>query len=241
MSQFCRKLCLSVSVSLSASLASAGPRLILCVGDWEGYASPDLKSGAYIDLMNEVFAPDYEIDWRRKSFPKCKSDFAAGKVDVLVGENKSDSTTKGSAQFDAAYLVAVHRGGEPKEWSDKSLSVMRLAWPRGYAFDRMIRGKLSFTEVNNMAQGLRQLDAKRFDVYIDDDIDAVNEALAKPDFKRMNLKVATTKVKEVMVLVFKDGPDAKKLIALSDQKINAMRKSGRIKALFAKYQLTYIE
>jgi polar amino acid transport system substrate-binding protein len=241
MARLCRNVLLSASLFMSSALASAGSKLILCVGDWEGYASPDLKSGAYIDLMNEVFAPDHQIEWRRESFPKCKSDFAAGKIDVLVGENKSDSTTKGSAQFDAAYLLAIHRAGEPKEWSDKSLSVMRLAWPRGYGFERMIGGKLSFSEVNNMAQGLRQLGAKRFDVYIDDDIDAVNETLAKPEFKKMNLKVATTKIKEIMVLIFKDGPDAKKLIAMSDQKINGLRKSGRIKAIFEKYDLTYVE
>jgi ABC-type amino acid transport substrate-binding protein len=90
-------------------------------------------------------------------------------------------------------------------------------------------------------QALRQLQAGRFDVYLDDDIDSVNEAIETPEFKGKGLKVVQTKVKEIMVLIFKDTAEAKNLIKLSDNKIDAMRKSGQIKSIFDKYKLTYVD
>ena len=228
--------------AIYAGLAEAKPAISLCVGDWEGYASPDLKSGAYIDLMNEVFGDGYELKWSRYSFPRCQSDFKEGKFDVLVGENKSDNGLKGTAQFDAAFLLAVYSGAKFPKWDEsKILNSAKLAWPRNYGFEKIIPGKTSFTETNNPTQGLRQLIAGRFDVFLDDDIDALTRLLENPEFKDKGLKLSETKVKEAMVLIFKDSPEAKNLVKHTDDKINAMRKSGRIKALFDKYKLTYVE
>lgn len=227
----------------TAATAEVKPKISLCVGDWEGYANPELTGGAYIDLMNSVFADHYDMKWFRYSFSKCQADFHDGKIDVLVGENKSDSRSKGTVSYDAAFLSAVYLEKTIPKWEDsKVLNSRKLAWIRGYAFDRMIQGKSSFTEVNALNQGIRQLLLGRFDVYLDDDIDAVTRLLDLPEFKGKGIKVAETKVKEIMVLVFKQTPEAKNLIKLSDERITTMRKSGQLKTLFeVKYKLTYVE
>jgi polar amino acid transport system substrate-binding protein len=227
----------------NAATAEVKPKISLCVGDWEGYSNPELTGGAYIDLMNSVFADHYDMKWFRYSFSKCHADFSAGKIDVLVGENKSDSRSKGTVPYDAAYLSAVYLEKKIPSWDDsKILNSRKLAWVRGYGFERMIQGKSSFTEVNTLNQGVRQLLTGRFDVYLDDDIDAITRLLELPEFKGKGIKVTETKVKEIMVLVFKDTPDAKNLIKLSDERITAMRKSGQLKTLFeTKYKLTYVE
>jgi hypothetical protein len=226
----------------TVSLAAAKTSISLCVGDWDGYSTADLKGGAYIELMNTVFGEQYDLKWARYSFVRCQSDFKAGKFDVLVGENKSDSSLKGSAQFDAAYLIAVYSQKKYPKWDEsKHLGSGTFSWIRGYGFEKLVPGAKSFTEVNSLNQALRQLLAGRFDIYLDDDIDEINKAMSSPEFKGKGLKVTETKVKEVMVLIFKDMPEAKNLIKLSDAKINSMRKDGRIKSIFEKYELTYIE
>jgi len=155
---------LAFALISTGSIAAGKPTISLCVGDWDGYSTPDLKGGAYIDLMNTVFADKYDMKWSRFSFARCQSDFKAGKFDVLVGENKADSGLKGSAQFDAAFLLAVYSEKKYPKWEEsKILSTGKLSWMRGYGFDKLIPGAKDFTEANALNQALRQLQAGRFD------------------------------------------------------------------------------
>ena len=103
---------------LSGSPAVAKPAITLCVGDWEGYASADLKSGAYIDLVNMALADDYELKWTRYSYSRCDADFKAGKFDVLVGENKPKGRPHGTAPFDTAKLLAVYSEKKFPKWDE---------------------------------------------------------------------------------------------------------------------------
>ncbi len=219
------------------------PVLTACVGDWEGYSTPDLKGGVYIDTVNQIFSEGYLIKWTRYSFVRCSEDFKAGKFDILVGESDRGKVgVKGNVAHDSAFYNAIYLKSAFPKWDETTaLKDKKIGFVRGYNIDRLVPFKMNFIEFNTLEQGLRQLLIKRFDVILDDDSDKIDKFLASPEFSGKGLKTIGTSVKEKIVLVFKESPLATKLVALSDEKITAMHKANAIKSIFDKYKLTYKE
>ena len=118
----------------------------------------------------------------------------------------------------------------------ETLGNYRLAWVRGYEYQKYLPNVQRYNEVVRRTGILSMLTHNRADFYIDalPEIDYIVKRAKDPSQYRR------THIAELpLYLCFANTPDARTLMALFDQRMDLLVKSGALKPIFERWKQPY--
>ncbi|SEE96570.1 substrate-binding periplasmic protein [Pseudomonas migulae] len=229
--------------ALFASLAQAGeavttPSVIhLASEDWEGYTAAD-GHGLGWDVLREVFEPaGVKLNIRTEPYIRAIGLAQRGEVDACVGGYRDEVSDLLYPRwnYDTDHIYALGLASNPAPTLE-TLGNYRLAWVRGYDFQNYLPSINRYKEVARRTGILSMLTYNRADYYIDalTEIDDMVRRATDPSLFRR------THIAELpLYLCFADTPKARKLMALFDQRMEVLVKSGRLKPIFERWKQPY--
>ena len=234
---------LTIGFTLCCSLAQAvdalpTPSVIhLASEDWEEYTAAD-GHGLGWDVLRAVFEPaGVKLDIRTEPYTRAVGLAQRGEVDACVGAYRDETSDLlyPHWNFDTDHIYALGLASNPPPTLD-TLGSYRLAWVRGYKYQDYLPNVQRFNEVVRRTGILSMLTHNRADYYIDalTEIDyLVARARDPAQFRRTHIAELP------LYLCFADNPKARTLMALFDQRMAVLVKSGELKPIFAKWKQPY--
>jgi ABC-type amino acid transport substrate-binding protein len=234
---------LMVVFAMFCSLAQAGdvaptPSVIhLASEDWEDYTAAD-GHGLGWDLLRAIFEPaGVKLDIRTEPYTRAVGLAQRGEVDACVGSYRDETSELlyPHWNFDTDHLYALGLASNPAPTLD-TLGRYRLAWMRGYRYQDYLPNIHRYNEVERRTAILSMLTHNRADYYIDalTEVDyIVTQAKDPSQFRRAHIADLP------LFLCFADTPKARALMALFDQRMERLVKSGQLKPVFAKWKQPY--
>lgn len=234
---------LMVVFAVFCSLAQAGeaaptPSVIhLASEDWEGYTAAD-GHGLGWDLLRAIFEPaGVTLDIRTEPYTRAVGLAQRGEVDACVGSYRDEIRDLLYPQwnFDTDHIYALGLASNPPP-TLAALGNYRLAWVRGYKYQDYLPNVHRFNEVVRRTGILSMLTHNRADYYIDalTEVDYVLSRAKDPSqFRRTQI------VELPLFLCFANTPNARVLMALYDQRMEGLVKSGELKPIFDKWKQPY--
>jgi len=234
---------LMVVFAMFCSLAQAGdatptPSVIhLASEDWEDYTAAD-GHGLGWDLLRAIFEPaGVTLDIRTEPYTRSVGLAQRGEVDACVGSYRDETADLlyPHWNFDTDHIYALGLASNPAPTLD-TLGNYRLAWVRGYRYQDYLPNIHRFNEVVRRTGILSMLTHNRADYYIDalTEVDyMVAQAKDPSQFRRTHIAELP------LFLCFANTPKARSLMALYDQRMERLVKSGQLKPIFAKWKQPY--
>lgn len=234
---------LMVVFAMFCSLAQAGdvaptPSVIhLASEDWEDYTAAD-GHGLGWDLLRAIFEPaGVKLDIRTEPYTRAVGLAQRGEVDACVGSYRDETSELlyPHWNFDTDHIYALGLASNPAPTLD-TLGRYRLAWMRGYRYQDYLPNIHRYNEVERRTAILSMLTHNRADYYIDalTEVDyIVTQAKDPSQFRRAHVADLP------LFLCFADTPKARALMALFDQRMERLVKSGQLKPVFAKWKQPY--
>ncbi|HJR27342.1 MAG TPA: ABC transporter substrate-binding protein [Pseudomonas sp.] len=225
------------------SLARAGdapttPSVIHLASEaWQDFTSAD-GHGLGWDVLREVFEPaGVKLDIRIEPYTRATGLAQRGEVDACVGVYRDEVSDvlypRWSFDTDPIYALGLATNPAP---TPQTLGNYRLAWVHGYKYQAYLPNVQRYNEVLRRTGILSMLIHNRIDYYIDalTDIDDIVSRTKDPSqFRRTHIADLP------LYLCFADTPRARQLMALFDQRMELLVKSGRLKPIFAKWKQPY--
>lgn len=225
------------------SLAQAGeavtaPSVIhLASEEWEDYTAAD-GHGLGWDVLREIFEPaGVKLDIRTEPYTRSIGLAQRGEVDACVGGYRDEVSDllypRWNYDTDHIYALGLASNPEP---TAQTLGHYRLAWVRGYEYQNYLPNVVRYDEVVRRTGILSMLTHNRADFYID--------ALTEVDFVARRAKDPSqfrrTHIAELpLYLCFANTPNARKLMALYDLRMELLVKSGQLKPIFERWKQPY--
>jgi ABC-type amino acid transport substrate-binding protein len=224
-------------------LAQAGdaaptPSVIhLASEEWEDYTAAD-GHGLGWDVMRAIFEPaGVKLDLRTEPYTRAVGLAQRGEVDACVGSYRDEASDVLYPRwnYDTDHIYALGLASNPAP-TPETLGNYRLAWVRGYEYQKYLPNVQRYNEVVRRTGILSMLTHNRADFYID--------ALAEIDFVVKRAKDPSqfrrTHIAELpLYLCFANTPDARALMALYDQRLDLLVKSGALKPIFERWKQPY--
>ncbi|WLH35029.1 transporter substrate-binding domain-containing protein [Pseudomonas sp. FP2196] len=227
-----------LSTVASAQEAPPAPSVIhLASEDWEDYTAAD-GHGLGWDVLRKVFEPaGVKLDIRTEPYTRSVGLAQRGEVDACVGSYHQEFSDLLYPRwnFDTDHVYALGLASNPAP-TPETLGSYRLAWVRGYDYQNYLPNVRSYNEVIRRTGILSMLTRNRADYYIDalTEIDYVLSRARDPSQFR------TTHIAELpLYLCFANTPQARTLMALFDQRMTQLVKSGELKPIFARWKQPY--
>lgn len=229
--------------ALFCSLAHAGevattPSVIhLASEEWEDYTAAD-GHGLGWDVLRQVFEPaGVKLDIRTEPYLRSMGLAQRGEVDACVGyyRDESDELLYPQWNFDTDHIYALGLASSPVP-TPENLGNFRLAWVRGYDYQDYLPNVRRYDEVIRRTGIVSMLTHNRTDFYID--------ALTEVDYVLNRAKdpsqLRRTHIAELpLYLCFAKTPQARTLMALFDQRMEELVKSGELKPIFGRWKQPY--
>lgn len=229
--------------ALFCSLAQAGeaattPSVIhLASEEWEDYTAAD-GHGLGWDVLRQVFEPaGVKLDIRTEPYLRSMGLAQRGEVDACVGSyrDESDELLYPQWNFDTDHIYALGLASSPVP-TPETLGNFRLAWVRGYDYQDYLPNVRRYDEVIRRTGIVSMLTHNRADFYIDalTEVDYVlNRAKDPSQFRRTHIAELP------LYLCFAKTPQARTLMALFDQRMEELVKSGELKPIFERWKQPY--
>lgn len=212
--------------------------IILCVDNWEGLTNTN-GTGSYSEIVKKVFEPEYKVIIKLSPWARAQGEFKDKKCDGLIAESKiDDSMLKPRIVLDALPLHAYFIKGKLVFEGEKTLKTKKLAWFRGYNYNRLLNYKVNFSEFGDIKSGFKMLEAGRFDVMIDYAYTFKDECKTS-GANCSKIDGAFSGIIEKAYVVVHNNELGSKLIKLWDSKMEVLIKSGEAQKIFVKYGQTY--
>lgn len=229
--------------ALFCSLAQAGavaptPSVIhMASEEWEDYTAADGR-GLGWDVLRQVFEPaGVKLDIRTVPYLRSLGLAERGEVDACVGSYRDESgeLLYPRWNFDTDHIYALGLASSPVP-TPQTLGSFRLAWVRGYDYQDYLPNVRRYAEVIRRTGIVSMLTHDRADFYID--------ALTEVDYVLSRAKdpsqLRRTHIAELpLYLCFAKTPQARALMALFDQRMEALVKSGELKPIFERWKQPY--
>ncbi|PTQ70979.1 ABC transporter substrate-binding protein [Pseudomonas sp. GV071] len=205
---------------------------------WAGHTNAD-GSGLAWDILRAVFEP-VGVSLKIHSVPYTRSVglVQRGGADAWVGSYLNeiqDGVFYPHWNYDADHISALGLRDAP-EATLQTIGRYRLAWVRGYAYDKYLPNLTHYQEVYRRDGILSMLDMKHIDFYLDartEVQDVLNEAEDKARYRVIEL------TKLPLFLGFADTPDGHALATLFDARMELLVKDGSLRPLFERWQQPY--
>ncbi|MEN0107048.1 MAG: transporter substrate-binding domain-containing protein [Pseudomonas sp.] len=205
---------------------------------WAGHTNAD-GSGVAWDVLRAVFEPA-GVSVRIHSVPYTRSVglVQRGGADAWVGSylnEVQEGVFYPHWNYDADDITALGLA-DAAPISLQNVGSYRLAWVRGYAYEKYLPHLNHYQEVYRRDGILSMLDMKHVDFYLDaltEVKDVLNEA---DDPSRYRITELT---KLPLYLGFADTPDGHALAQVYDARMEQLVKDGSLRAIFARWQQPY--
>ena len=218
-------------------LPVAPGKALLASEAWDDYTNAD-GSGLAWDVLRRVFEPA-GIKLQTRTVPYTRSVGLAqrGEVDGWVGSYRDEA--KGALyphwNFDADHIYALGLASMPTP-SVATLGNFRLAWVRGYKYEDYLPNVHRFNQIERRDGILPMLLHARADFYID----ALTEAREVLEQADDPSTFKLTHIAELPLYVgFADNERGRGLMAVFDQRMAALVKSGELKPIFEQWKQPY--
>ncbi|MHC8397124.1 substrate-binding periplasmic protein [Pseudomonas sp. LB3P93] len=211
--------------------------IYLASEDWEDYTSAD-GHGLGWDVLREVFEPaGVKLDIRTEPYTRSVGLAQRREVDACVGSYRDETSDLLYPRwnFDTDHIYALGLASNPAP-TPETLGNYRLAWVHGYDYQDYLPNVRRYNEVIRRTGILSMLTRNRADYYIDalTEVDYVLKWAKDPSqFRRTHIAELP------LYLCFADTSKARTLMALFDERMELLVKSGRLKPIFERWKQPY--
>ncbi|MBI6564312.1 substrate-binding periplasmic protein [Pseudomonas synxantha] len=212
-------------------------RIVLASEQWNDYTNQD-GSGLAWDLLRQIFEPA-GITLQTRSVPYTRSVGLTqrGEVDGYVGSyrNEASAVLYPRWNFDADHIYALGLATAPTP-TLATLGDYRLAWVRGYKYEQYLPSVRRFNQIERRSGILPMLQHGRADFYID----ALTEAKYVLSQSQDPALFKLTHIAELPLYIgFADSERGRALMAVYDQRLTSLVKTGELKGIFARWNQPY--
>jgi len=228
---------LCCSLAQASDVAPTPSVIYLASEDWEDYTAAD-GHGLGWDVLRQVFEPaGVKLDIRTEPYVRSMGLAERGEVDACVGSyrDESDELLYPRWNFDTDHIYALGLNTSPVPTLE-TLGNYRLAWVRGYDYQHYLPNVRRYNEVLRRTGIDSMLTQNRADFYIDalTEVDyVINRAKDPSQFRRTHIAELP------LYLCFAKTPQARTLMALFDQRMEQLVKSGELKPIFERWKQPY--
>jgi len=219
--------------------AEALPRDIQLVSEqWAGHTNPD-GSGLAWEILRRGFEPaGVRVQFRLMPYTRSIGLVLRGEADAWLGSYR-DEVEQGVHYprwpYDADSIVALALRETPVPTLD-SLGRYRLAWMRGYEYQRYLPGIERYHEIQRRVGILRMLELGHADFYLDaatEVADVLREARDPARFR------TTALTRLPLYAGFADTARGRALAALFDRRMAELVRGGDLRPIFRRWQQPY--
>ena len=212
-------------------------KIVLASEQWNDYTNQD-GSGLAWDLLRQIFEPA-GITLQTRSVPYTRSVGLTqrGEVDGYVGSyrNEASAVLYPRWNFDADHIYALGLATAPTP-TLATLGDYRLAWVRGYKYEQYMPSVRRFNQIERRSGILPMLQHGRADFYID----ALTEAKYVLSQSQDPALFKLTHIAELPLYIgFADSERGRALMAVYDQRLTSLVKTGELKGIFARWNQPY--
>lgn len=227
----------AVALLAQADQAPVPGKITLASEEWNDYTNKD-GSGLAWDVLRQVFEPA-GITLQTRSEPYTRSVGLAqrGEVDGWVGSYRDEASgvLYPYWHFDSDHIYALGLATTPTP-SLATLGNYRLAWVRGYKYEEYLPNLHHFNQIERRDGILPMLQHARADFYIDSLTEARYVLGQAHDPSQFRL----TPIAELPLYIgFADTERGRALMAVYDQRMAALVKSGELKPIFEHWKQPY--
>ncbi|MBT0627180.1 transporter substrate-binding domain-containing protein [Pseudomonas fluorescens] len=227
----------AVALLAQADQAPVPGKITLASEEWNDYTNKD-GSGLAWDVLRQVFEPA-GITLQTRSEPYTRSVGLAqrGEVDGWVGSYRDEASgvLYPYWHFDSDHIYALGLATTPTP-SLATLGNYRLAWVRGYKYEEYLPNLHHFNQIERRDGILPMLQHARADFYIDSFAEARYVLGQAHDPSQFRL----TPIAELPLYIgFADTERGRALMAVYDQRMTALVKSGELKPIFEHWKQPY--
>jgi len=227
----------AVALLVQADQAPVPGKITLASEEWNDYTNKD-GSGLAWDVLRQVFEPA-GITLQTRSEPYTRSVGLAqrGEVDGWVGSYRDEASgvLYPYWHFDSDHIYALGLATTPTP-SLATLGNYRLAWVRGYKYEEYLPNLHHFNQIERRDGILPMLQHARADFYIDSLTEARYVLGQAHDPSQFRL----TPIAELPLYIgFADTERGRALMAVYDQRMAALVKSGELKPIFEHWKQPY--
>ncbi len=205
---------------------------------WVGYTNRD-GSGLAWEIMREVFGPaGVRVDQRNVPYTRSVGLVQRGEADAWLGSylgEVRENVIYPRWPYDADPIVALGLVGKPVP-DLQSLKTYRLAWMRGYGYQKYLPGPLEFQEIERRSGILGMLERGHADFYIDAFTEAADLLKSGPQPERFRI---TSLTRLPLYVGFADTARGRALADLFDRRMAELVQSDKLRAIFHRWQQPY--
>ncbi|MBF7144016.1 MULTISPECIES: substrate-binding periplasmic protein [Pseudomonas] len=224
-----------VSAQVAKTVPASGT--VAIVSDaWEDYTGAD-GTGLGWDLMRIIFEPaGYEVVWRIEPYLRSVGLVQRGEADAWVGSYKDEQNClypRWHYDTDHIYALSLARLPAP---TPTSLGDYRLAWVRGYEFQRYLPSAKQYEEIHRRDGILEMLKRGRADYYIDaeQEMDYIQQQAPDPMAYKM-----THLIDLPLYLGFTNSERGRELRDVFDRRMDELVANGQLRAIYKRWKMPY--
>ncbi|MCJ1884601.1 transporter substrate-binding domain-containing protein [Pseudomonas sp. LA21] len=234
-----RLLCLLCMLWWLPALADAPPTEIRVASEaWANYTQADGRGLAW-DLLRALYEPEgVRLVPRSEPYVRSVGLVQRGEADAWVGAYRDEISNVIYPRwpFDVDPIGALGLKASPVP-KPVDLDRYRLAWMRGYSFDRYLEHVSQRNELQRRSSALPMLDSRRIDYFID----------ARPELEEMlqgkGVDASAYRITEVasipLYLGFANNERGRALARLFDARMQVLYRTGELERLFARWDWPY--
>ncbi len=211
---------------------------------WDLYTNAD-GTGLFLDITNAIFAPrGIGVEVEFVPYKRALLLLQQQKTDAMYGTYSTEKEGKAylftpRLPIDKEVTVAMYDPDRNGDWrGQQSLAKAQLAWVRGYDYHESLEVPIAqFDEVVDSEQGLKMLQAGRFDYFLDHS-GALQDTISRIEFDTSGYRIESV-IEENVYMAFANTDRGRQLAAIYDQGLEQLIESGELRDIFARYDLAY--
>lgn len=216
-------------------------KITIASEEWEGATHPD-GTGLYWDIIRRVYEPEgIKLKLNITSYARAVALVKQKRADAWVGSylDEEQGVVYPASHFDADDVSALFIKKENQPWEgETSLEGKNVAWIKGYELHEYLDAKFNNRELLNRDAVIEYLDDGRLDYFIDA-LPEIQTHFGEALEKDPRFSVETIK-KLNLYLGFSNTAKGRALADIFDRRFPELIKSGELKALFDKWEFSYI-
>lgn len=226
-------------VGISAQASQALPDKVQLVSEyWADYTNRD-GSGMAWEIMRKVFEPaGVRVDHRNVPYTRSVGLVQRGEADAWLGSylgEVEDKVVYPRWPYDADLIAALGLVEQPVP-DLHDLKKYRLAWMRGYGFQKYLPGPLNFQEIERRSGILGMLERGHADFYIDAITEATDVQESGPQPERFRITALT---RLPLYVGFADTARGRALAELYDRRMAELVRDGSLRPIFRRWSQEY--
>ena len=235
---------LMLAMHMDARANESVDTIFIATEAWDQYTNED-GSGLFLDIVRAVYEPhDIQIKVDYVPYNRALHLLKFKAADAMFGTYSAEKEAKDYIltphyPIDTERTVAIFKKSPNQKWQGiESLRNQKLGWVRGYDYHDNLGVKIaSYAEVLDSSQGLKMLEAGRFDYFLDH-AGELDDNIAKTGFDMSDFQIASV-FEENIYMAFARTEKGKQLSILFDQAISGLIRSGRLQQLYDQYGMHF--